>query len=101
MMLLIGFDLPRKTILERAAANKFRKRLIRMGFSMKQFSFYERVVNRAKVRDKIISQIKEFVPERGEITLYELPDEVNDNQLTILGEGAILKSTRKPRLLIF
>ena len=100
-MLLLGFDLPRETRDERASATEFRKRLIRMGFSMKQFSLYERVVNREKVRDKIISQIQDFIPERGEITLYELPDDVNDNQLTILGDGRILKSTKQPRLLVF
>lgn len=43
-MLLLSFDLPRNTKQERKQANLYRKRLVELGFSMKQFSLYEREV---------------------------------------------------------
>ena len=50
MMLLCAFDLPRETKEERKAANKYRKRLVELGFAMKQFSLYEREVRHIDVK---------------------------------------------------
>ena len=43
MYLLVSFDLPRDTKFEREV--KYRTRLLELGFSMKQFSLYERYVS--------------------------------------------------------
>ncbi|MGY0244717.1 CRISPR-associated endonuclease Cas2 [Limosilactobacillus fermentum] len=40
MILLLSFDLPRNTKDERKQAAKYRKRLVELGFMMKQFSLY-------------------------------------------------------------
>ncbi len=45
MYLLVSFDLPRDTKFERRVASKYRTRLLELGFSMKQFSLYERYVS--------------------------------------------------------
>ena len=52
MMLLCAFDLPRETKEERKAANKYRKRLVELGFAMKQFSLYEREVRHIDVKNR-------------------------------------------------
>ena len=101
MMLLLCFDLPRLTKKERKEANKFRKHLISLGFSMKQFSLYERPIQRMSTRDKLLTDIKAKVPATGQITVYELPDSVNDSQITLLGKDAIRKSFKKPKLIVF
>ena len=101
MMLLLCFDLPRYTKKERKEANKFRKHLISLGFYMKQFSLYERPLQRTATRDKLLSDIKTTMPKKGQITVYELPDSVNDNQITLLGKEAIVKSFSKPKLIVF
>lgn len=45
MYLLVSFDLPRDTKFERKMASVYRTRLLELGFSMKQFSLYERYVS--------------------------------------------------------
>jgi len=100
MMLLVCFDLPRYNTNEQKQATAFRKRLVSLGFHMKQYSLYERVVQRPTTRDKLIAQIREHIPDTGEITIYELPDQVNDGQITVLGNQVVRKSTRKSRLIV-
>ena len=48
MMLLVCFDLPRDTKKERKQANLYRKRLVELGFAMKQFSLYEREIRQKR-----------------------------------------------------
>lgn len=100
MVLLLCFDLPRNTPEERKEANKYRKRLVELGFLMKQFSVYEREIRRFATKDKVIDILKSELPASGAITLYLLPDEVNDGQLTILGSEG-LRTIRRPQLLFF
>jgi CRISPR-associated protein Cas2 len=101
MMLLVCFDLPRETKRERRQAAKYRKRLVELGFSMKQFSLYEREVRQQATRERVIAILKEELPDTGAITLYLLPDDVNDDQITLLGDKAINKTFRQPRLRFF
>lgn len=83
MYLLVSFDLPRDTKFERRVASKYRTRLLELGFSMKQFSLYERYVSDVQ-KDKILEILQQEIPDTGSITLYVLPDEVNNSQITIL-----------------
>lgn len=85
MYLLVSFDLPRDTKFERRVASKYRTRLLELGFSMKQFSLYERYVSDVQ-KDKILEILQQEIPDTGSITLYVLPDEVNNSQITILGK---------------
>lgn len=101
MMLLVCFDLPRETKIERKQAAHYRKRLIELGFSMKQYSLYEREVRNTSTRNNVIQILKQELPNTGMITLYLLPDEVNNQQITILGDQAIRVSSPNPRLRIF
>ena len=96
MFLLISFDLPRDTKYERKIANKYRLRLLELGFSMKQFSLYERYTSDTQKKDKILSILKE---EMGKITMYVLPDEVNNKQITILGKEAKIINYKEPKLI--
>ncbi|ADC86175.1 MULTISPECIES: CRISPR-associated endonuclease Cas2 [Staphylococcus] len=99
MFLLISFDLPRDTKYERKIANKYRLRLLELGFSMKQFSLYERYTSDTQKKDKILSILKEEMPNTGKITMYVLPDEVNNKQITILGKEAKIINYKEPKLI--
>ncbi|WP_278926121.1 CRISPR-associated endonuclease Cas2 [Staphylococcus auricularis] len=99
MYLLIGFDLPRDTKDERKMANKYRTRLLELGFTMKQFSLYERYISDTQKKDKIISILKNEIPVTGKIALYVLPDEVNDNQVIILGKEVKKVTIKKPKFI--
>lgn len=100
MMLLICFDLPRNTKENRKAAAKYHKKLIELGFTMKQLSMYEREVRQKSTRDRVIKVLKDELPKAGSITLYLLPNEVNDSQITILGRESIKKTVRKPQFIV-
>ncbi len=99
MMLLVCFDLPRDTKKERKQANLYRKRLVELGFAMKQFSLYEREIRQKTTREKVIKILRSEIPDTGSITLYLLPDEVNDTQITILGEQVVKTTVRAPQLI--
>lgn len=90
MVLLLSFDLPRNTKEERKEATEYRKRLVELGFDMKQYSLYEREVESDTTKDHLIKILKNEVPDDGMITLYLLPNEVNDKQINILGPNAHL-----------
>lgn len=100
MILLLSFDLPRNTKAERKQATKYRKRLVELGFMMKQFSLYEREVVSKQTKQRLIEILKSEIPDTGLIILYQLPNAVNDQQITILGDNAILKSVGKPQLIV-
>ncbi|MDU6163402.1 MAG: CRISPR-associated endonuclease Cas2, partial [Staphylococcus epidermidis] len=67
--------------------------------SMKQFSLYERYVSNVQKKDKILEILKQEIPDTGSITLYILPDEVNSNQITILGKEVKLAVNKEPKLI--
>ena len=74
MVLLLSFDLPRNTKEERKEATEYRKRLVELGFDMKQYSLYEREVESDTTKDHLIKILKNEVPDDGMITLYLLPN---------------------------
>lgn len=100
MMLLVCFDLPRDTKEMRKEANLYRKKLVDMGFTMKQYSLYERPIQKASIKEKVIQELEDKLPKSGVITLYSLPDEVNNEQIQILGENAVIKSFKKAQFII-
>ncbi len=99
-MLLVCFDLPRDTKEMRKEANLYRKKLVDMGFTMKQYSLYERPIQKASIKEKVIQELEDKLPKSGVITLYSLPDEVNNEQIQILGENAVKKSFKKVQFII-
>ena len=100
MVLLLSFDLPRNTKEERKEATEYRKRLVELGFDMKQYSLYEREVESDTTKDHLIKILKNEVPDDGMITLYFLPNEVNDKQINILGPNAPLKTVSVPKVIV-
>lgn len=100
MMMLLSFDLPRNIKEERKQATLYRKRLVELGFQMKQFSLYEREVQSQNTRDNLIAILKKELPDTGAIVLYLLPNEVNDKQITILGKDASRRTVGVPQLII-
>ena len=100
MVLLLSFDLPRNKKEERKEATEYRKRLVELGFDMKQYSLYEREVESDTTKDHLIKILKNEVPDDGMITLYLLPNEVNDKQINILGPNAPLKTVSVPKVIV-
>ncbi|PNZ25816.1 CRISPR-associated endonuclease Cas2 [Staphylococcus rostri] len=98
MHLLVAFDLSRETKMDRRKASKYRMQLLELGFSMKQYSLYERQIKNNYKREKIIEILKKELPDNGIITVYFIPDEVNKHQITILGKHVDHIIHREPRI---
>ena len=56
MWVLVFFDLPTETKTERRAAGQFRKKLIKDGFAMFQFSIYMRFVQAEKMHKYMVPE---------------------------------------------
>lgn len=67
---------------------------------MKQYSLYEREVLSNTTRNRLIEILKKEIPDSGLITLYLLPDEVNNKQITILGKDAPKVTVGAPHLIV-
>ncbi|MGV2928385.1 CRISPR-associated endonuclease Cas2 [Macrococcus capreoli] len=100
MILLVCFDLPHDNKQHRKQVYRYRRKLLELGFTMKQYSLYEREIKNLSTIDNIIKILSEQIPDEGEITVYKLPDYVNDSQITILGEKIVKYSTRQPSLVV-
>lgn len=59
-----------------------------------------REVQSQNTRDRLIEILRNEIPAAGAITLYLLPDEVNDKQITILGKNAPKLTVGVPYLIV-
>lgn len=74
MWLLVFFDLPTETKQERKIYAKFRKDILKDGFTMFQFSIYMRhcpSMENAEVHKK---RVKKILPEKGHIGIMTITD---------------------------
>lgn len=74
MWVLVLFDLPTETRTERKAAGVFRKKLLKDGFTMFQFSIYMRFcpsIDNAKVH---IRRTKMNLPKKGKVGILSVTD---------------------------
>lgn len=74
MWILVFFDLPTETKKERKAYTDFRKKLLKDGFNMFQFSIYVRHCSSAENLDVHIKRIKKALPELGEVGILCITD---------------------------
>jgi len=74
MWLFVFFDLPTNTKKERKYASGFRKKLIKDGFIMMQYSVYTRHCASRQSAEVHIKRIKSFVQEKGQISILMITD---------------------------
>src|SRR5690554_6514957 len=74
MWVLVFFDLPTETKSQRAAASKFRKRLLDDGFSMFQFSIYLRHCPSRENAEVHIKRVKKNLPAEGKVGILCVTD---------------------------
>lgn len=74
MWILVMFDLPTETKLQRKSASDFRKYLLSDGFTMFQFSIY--VINCASRENTAvhIKRVRKFLPEEGKICIISITE---------------------------
>ncbi|MEW6508842.1 MAG: CRISPR-associated endonuclease Cas2 [Bacteroidota bacterium] len=74
MWILVFFDLPTETPKERKAYARFRKELMKDGFSMFQFSIYVRHCSSRENKNVHVKRVKQLLPEKGHVGILSVTD---------------------------
>ena len=74
MWILILFDLPTETKKDRREAQQFRKKLLKDGFTMFQFSSYLRHCSSRENANVHILRAKRILPEYGKVAILHITD---------------------------
>ena len=86
MRLVVLFDLPVATKVERRKAQKFRDLLLKEGFIMMQFSCYSKFCRNDSEISKYIRRIKTFNPNSGNVRLFSLTENQYEKMIILSGE---------------
>ncbi len=71
---LVSFDLPTDTKKDRKNYALFRKRLVKDGFTMLQYSIYIRHSSSRENADVHQKRVKSILPPKGEVIMFSLTD---------------------------
>ena len=74
MWLFVFFDLPVETKKGRKAAARFRKDIMKDGFTMMQFSVYTRHCPSGENADVHLKRVKKSIPEKGQVSILRITD---------------------------
>jgi CRISPR-associated protein Cas2 len=85
MWLFVFFDLPVSTKKERKLASRFRKDLLKNGFTMLQFSVYIRHCASKESANVHIKRVKGSIPEKGQVSILSITDKQYGNIINIWG----------------
>lgn len=74
MWVLVFFDLPTETKIDRRRAQQFRKTILSFGFQMFQFSIYIRHCQSRENSEVHVSRVKSILPPKGKIGILTITD---------------------------
>lgn len=86
MWLFVFFDLPTNTKTERKRASRFRKELLKDGFSMMQFSVYNRHCASKESLELHERRVRLFIPPEGHVSMMAITDKQYSNIINFWGE---------------
>lgn len=85
MWLFVFFDLPTNTKKERRAAQQFRKKLIKDGFTMMQYSVYTRHCASWESAEVHTKRVKLNIPDAGHVSILKITDKQYANIVNFWG----------------
>lgn len=86
MRIIVFFDLPVKTRLQRKIANQFRQFLLKDGYQMLQLSVYTRIVRGRDSLEKHNKRLTAHLPEEGAVRCLEITEKQFTSMLLLVGE---------------
>lgn len=101
MWLFVFFDLPTNTKGERKTASQFRKKLLKDGFTMMQYSVYIRHCASRESMEVHVKRIKTCVPSAGQVSMMSITDKQYGNILNFWGHRTQALPPPKPQLEMF
>ena len=85
LWILVLFDLPTETKTDRRKHAKFRKDIMKDGFTMFQFSIYLRHCSSRENADVHIKRVKSLLPNKGHVGILTITDRQFGNMELFLG----------------
>lgn len=93
MRLIVFFDLPVKTKVERQSYLNFRKFLLKNGYVMIQYSVYSRICSNNDSVEKHYKRLKKYLPRKGSIRALIITEKQYSNMKSLLGEKTIVEKS--------
>jgi CRISPR-associated protein Cas2 len=87
MWLFVFFDLPTETKQDRHEYFQFRKRLLKDGFSMMQYSVYTRHCASRESAEVHINRVKQMLPPKGAVSIAQFTDKQYSRIINFWGTG--------------
>ena len=85
MWLFVFFDLPTQKQAERKAYTKFRKNLLKDGFTMMQYSVYVRHCASRESAEVHTKRVNRVIPKKGHISVLTITDKQYGNIINFWG----------------
>ena len=101
MWIMVFFDLPTDTKGDRKIYAQFRKRILKDGFTMFQFSIYLRHCPSSENATVHIKRVKQILPARGNIGILSITDKQFGNMELYWGKDKIVKPDTSQQLEMF
>lgn len=101
MWVLVLFDLPTETKTDRKIQADFRKKLVKDGFTMFQFSIYLRHCPSVENANVHIKRVKNFLPSKGHVGILCITDKQFGMMELFCGKNPEAKQTGWQQLELF
>ena len=101
MWIMVFFDLPTETKKERRDHALFRKKLVRDGFTMFQFSIYMRHCASRENMQVHIRRVKKFLPEKGKVGIIGITDKQFGEMEIFIGQKETKQRSEALQLELF
>lgn len=101
MWLIVMFDLPVVTKVERKLASGFRFDLLDLGFEMSQYSVYLKFCASQSIASTHTRRIQAFMPPHGLVTILTFTDKQIERAITFHGRQKIPPKNAPKQLEIF
>ena len=100
LWMIVLFDLPVVEPEERKAATEFRNGLLKLGFSMSQYSVYYKVVSGKDKAEGLEKHISKIVPNEGRVDIVRITDKQYENILSFEGKAGKARGKTKQLALL-
>ncbi len=101
MWLFVFFDLPTTTDSEKKTHARFRKDLMKDGFSMMQYSVYTRHCASLESSDVHVKRVEKLIPQKGHVSVLKITDKQYGDIVNFWGKKTTALPAAPAQLEIF
>lgn len=99
--LIVLFDLPVSTKVQRSAATRFRNHLLDHGFEMSQYSVYLRHCSGKEQASALARRVENAIPQEGRVHMIQITDKQYENIQTFRGRNREQSLRNSDQLVMF